>query len=369
MSDAEPGGPERVRWRWVIGCTAVGLALLTVALKGQTWWKWQGVAPGIVVNLGTAFLIAAVLFFMERRFTARVVQAGKRAVAEAAEQVEERLEQQTEALSARIDDLQEQVDRRMQDRAQEQDRKIANLREVASFDTVTEAMTEANRFRAIVWGGVTVPASSDPDGIAVTFRWGFDRNKMLTDGPRPRLDIIVTIEADFDLPGLRPYIATPWEPSETPAEVADRLIQALQLAGRWNGPGTLDWPLALRNLHRALELAVTSRRDGQAVGTWRLHGALYELIGEDWAITEAGVENRADSNVVLRESDFPATSHKPWGKPADEWPPEKPQWATAEEWDRVLRHGERKLPMDHGPVATSPIWTPWTQSIPSANGR
>ena len=369
MSDAEPDQPDQVRWGWVTGCTVVGLVLLAIALKGQAWWKWQGVAPGIVVNVGTAFLIAAILFFMERRFTARVVRAGRRALAEAAEQIEGRLEQQADALSARIDDLQDQIDRRMQDRAQEQDNKIASLREVASFDTVTEAMTEANRVGAIVWGGVTVPASSDPDGIALTFKWGFDRNKMLTSGPRPRLEIIVSIEADYDLSGLRPYIATEWEPSESPAEVADRLIQALQRAGRWHGPGTLDWPLALRNLHRALELAVTSRRDGDAVSSWRLHGALYELIGEDWAITEAGIENRALGQVVLPESDFPATQHKPWGKPADEWPPEQPEWSTSEEWGRVLRHGERRLPVDHGPLATSPIWTPWTQPIPNPNAN
>jgi hypothetical protein len=342
---------------------------MAISLKGQTWWKWQGVAPGILVNVGTDFLLAAVLFFLERRFTARVVQAGQRAVTEATEQVEARLNLQANALSARLDELQQQIDRRMQDRAQEQDRKIANLGEVASFDTVAEAMTEANRLRAIVWGGVTVPASSDPDGIALTFKWGFDRNKMLTSGPQPRLEIIVSIEADCDLPGPRPYIITQWEPGDSPAEVADRLIQALQNAGRWHGPGTLDWPLALRNLHRALELAVTSRREGEAIGSWRLHGALYELIGEGWAITEAGIENKALGKVVLPESDFPATRHKPWGKPADQWPPEQPESVTSEEWDRVLRHGERRLPVDHGPLATSPIWTPWTQRIPSANGH
>lgn len=369
MSDAEPRGPERVRWGWVIGCSVVGLLLLAIALKGQVWWKWQGVASSIVVNVGTAFLIAAILFFMERRFTAQVVRAGQRAVAEAAEQVETRLEQQADALSARIDDLQEQIDRRMQDRAREQDRKIVNLRDVASFDTVTEAMTEANRFGAIVWGGVTVPASSDPDGIALTFKWGFDRNKMLTSGPRPRLDIIVSIEADYALPAPRPYIATEWEPGEPPAEVADRLIQALQSQGRWYGPGTLDWPLALRNLHRALELAVTSRRGGETTGSWHLHGALFELIGEDWAITEAGIENRTRGQVVLSESDFPAAQYNPWRKPADKWPPELPEWAPSEEWERVLRHGERRLPVDHGPLATSPIWTPWTQPIRSTNGH
>jgi hypothetical protein len=47
----------------------MGAALLGVALGGQSWWQWQGVWPGIVVNVGTAFLLAAVLFLFERRFT------------------------------------------------------------------------------------------------------------------------------------------------------------------------------------------------------------------------------------------------------------------------------------------------------------
>jgi hypothetical protein len=367
MSDAKPSESEQVRWSWVAGCVVFGLVLMAISLKGQTWWKWQGVAPGIVVNVGTDFLLAAVLFFLERRFTARVVRAGQRAVAEAAEQVEARLEQQAEALSARIDDLQEQIDRRTQDRAEEQDRKINSLGEVASFATVTEAMTEANRLRAIVWGQVTVPASGDPDGLALTFKWGFDRGQMPLSGPRPRLEIIASIEEDYGRPGPRPYIATSWEADEAPAEVADRLIQTLQSAGRWHGPRTLDWPLALRNLHRALSLAVTSRRDGEAASSWRLYGALYELIGDDWAITEAGVENQALGQVVLAESDFPATQSKPWGKPADEWPPERPEWAPPEEWERVLRHGRRRLPVNRGSLATSPIWTPWTQPTPSTS--
>lgn len=364
MSDAEPSGPERVRWGWVISCTAVGLILLAVAFKGEIWWNWQGVVPGIMVNLGTAFLIAAILFFMERRFTSRVVQAGQRAVADAAEQIETRLEQQAEALSSRIDDLQEQIDQRMQGRAQEQDRKIDNLGEDASFATVTEAMTEANRLGAIVWGQVTVPASSDPDGIALTFKWGFDREEMLRSGPRPRLEILVRIEADYGLPGGRPYIATRWEPDEPPIEVADRLIQMLQNTGRWHGQNTMDWPLALRNLHRAIALAVPSRRDGVVSASWRLHGALFELIDEDWALTEAGVENRELRKVVLAESDFPATRTKPWGKPANEWPPEQPEWTTPEEWERVLRRGERIFPVHRGPLTMSPTWTPWTRPMP-----
>jgi hypothetical protein len=93
-------GAERVRWAWVIGCVVGGMVFIGVALRGQSLGTWQGVTPSIVVNLDTDFLLAGVLFLLERRFTSRVVLAGQRAVQEAAEQVEGRLKQRTDELSA-----------------------------------------------------------------------------------------------------------------------------------------------------------------------------------------------------------------------------------------------------------------------------
>jgi hypothetical protein len=302
----------------------MGAALLGVALGGQSWWQWQGVWPGIVVNVGTAFLLAAVLFLFERRFTRRVVRAGTQAIQQAAEQVEERLQRHTDQLTARIDELQQQVDQRMRDRAQEADRKIAALSDDISYATVTDALTEANQLRAIPWGQVTVQASSDPDGLALVFKWGeASDGQYQWHGIGPELELQARIEADFGLPGGRPHIATEWRPTDTPADVAERLIRQLQAAGRWQGPDTLDWALALRNLRRSLALTVASRRDGTAAGPWQLRGALYELVGEDWAITEAGIENRLKTRSSCRtKNSRPQTGdpgESPWtnGHPSD----------------------------------------------------
>lgn len=98
-------------------CAGVGVVLLWLAVQGQTWWRRSGVWPAIVVNVGMAFLLAAVLFLFERRFTRHVVLAGQQAVQRAAERVEERLQRRTDELTARIDDLQDQVTRRMHARA------------------------------------------------------------------------------------------------------------------------------------------------------------------------------------------------------------------------------------------------------------
>jgi hypothetical protein len=62
--------------------------------------------------------------------------------------------------------------------------------------------------------------------------------------------------------------------------LAEKLITQLQSASRWDGHGTLDWSLALRNLKRSLDTAISSRRRDQ--GVWHLRGPLIELVGDDW---------------------------------------------------------------------------------------
>lgn len=367
MSDDQKDEMERVQWAWVIGCVVVGLGFLGFALRRESLGIWKGVAPSIIVNLGTAFMLAGVLFWLERRFTSRVVRAGQRAVQETAEQVEGRLKQRTDELSARIADLQRQVEQRMQARAEEQDRRIVALGDDVSYDTVTTALTEANRLRAISGGQVTVQAAEDPDGVALIFKWGTHRSAVYNLGAllgrgdlteagtcgyepfglpslSPCLEIEARIEADFEFSGGRPLFEVEWRPEDPPAAVADRLNQQLQREGRWHNPSTLDWTLALRNLQHSLELAVTSRRDGDGAGPWRLHGALHELVGEDWAITEAGIEHRQHNGVILAESDFPQTRNRRSGKPVDTWSPACPSYANADEWERLLRRGKRLFP-------------------------
>jgi exonuclease VII large subunit len=109
---------------------------------------------------------------LERRFIGSVVRASERAVRQAAQQVEEHLQERTDVLAARIDDLQADLRQRIQRRAHEQDAKVAALEENVSYATVTEALTEANKLAAIDGGHVTVQASRDPNGLALTFRWG-----------------------------------------------------------------------------------------------------------------------------------------------------------------------------------------------------
>jgi len=352
VSSNQEAGAQRVRWGRVAGCFAGGAALTGLALWLEDRWSWQGVFPSLLVNVGTAFGLAGALFLLERTFTRTVIRVSERAIRQAAQQVEEHFQERTDQLTARIDDLQAQVDRRMQRRAHEQDAKITALDDNVSHATVTEALAEANRLAAIDNGKVTVQASTDPDGLGLIFEWGADYQEFHAYGgelihprpPNPYLHVKARIESDLDQHGKRPIIEVEWQPDDAAADVAEKLITELQTASRWQGHGTLDWSLALRNLKRSLDTAISSRRRDE--GAWHLRGPLIELVGDDWAITTAGLESRRHG-YVLAAAEFPTAIDERRNQLAvHDWsPPDPPAWADPGEWSRVIRRCRREFGM------------------------
>ncbi len=359
---------ERVRWPVVLGCSLAGVLLNGIALWTESRWKWQGVSPSILVNVGTALLLAGLLFFLEKGFTRRVISANRASIEAAAQQVEQRLEARTQALSTRIDDLQAQVAGRMQQRAQQGDAKVAALADDINYDSITAALTEANDLGAIHWGRIAVRASTDLDGVVLIFKWGLD---LRAPARGPVLEIEARIEADLKRHGGRRIIAVEWGRGEPYVDVFDRLNRELQSLGRWHGPDTVNWSLAMENFRRSLDLAITSRRDGSAAGPWRLNGALYELVGDDWAVTEAGIESRAANGVVLAEAEFPEDDFRNPYEPEKPWNPPAPEGVPAEQWDRLLRLGRRVHPQPPAIMLTAPTWVPWTSDLADrlATGR
>ncbi|WP_336159974.1 hypothetical protein [Amycolatopsis sp. VC5-11] len=334
---------RRMAFGWMAFCTLLGLAVLAVAVGGQEWWQWQGIWPSILTNAGTAFLLAALLFVLERRFTGRVIQANRRAVREAAAEVEENLQHRTDDLAARIDDLQAQVDQRLNAEAESQDTVVAGL-ETPTYDTVREALTEANHLNALSGGTVTVQASPDPAGIRFAFCYG----TYVEAGPAAlpaglRLEIEARVPRDPVNTGPgRLIIAEEWRPEDTFTDVASRMTAQLRRNGHWAGPETVDWSLTMRNLRRSLDLAIAARR-GDPV-PWRLHGPLFQLVGTRWAITEAGIEDERTNDVVLAPSDFPK---KPFGPRSvtTSWHPNPPADADLVEWRSVVMLGQERFPL------------------------
>ncbi|WP_328613253.1 hypothetical protein OHS18_30885 [Amycolatopsis sp. NBC_00355] len=360
MSD-EGQERQRIGLVWMVFCTLLGLSVLYVAVKGQEWWQWQGIWPSILTNAGTALLLAALLFILERRFTGRVIRANRRAVREAAAEVEENLQHRTEELAARIDELQTQVDQRMRAQAESQDAVVADL-DAPSYKSVAAALVEANKLEAISNGHVTVQATSDPEGIGFTFKFGTYPD-VGANGFRPglRLEITAVLRHDVLKRGIGvPIIEEEWRPEDQFADVASRMNAQLQRAGYWTGPDTVDWSMVMRNLQRSLELSIASRR-GDTL-PWRLHGPLIQLIGSDWAITEAGIEARHNSSVIVDEAEFP---EKPFGVRRDpdaaKWNPDYPDGPAPPEWPTLVRLGRGCFPRGRlGVYLGMPHWLPFT---------
>jgi serine/threonine protein kinase len=253
------------------------------------------------------------------------------------------------------DEVQTKLDELDAAEAQDEDRIIAALGEEISFMTVAGVMTVANTLRALAEGEVTIRARLEPR-IDIAFSWHDHTGDGRFSEPGGTL-LTVRAHVDADLGGGTPVIQTTWNPADTPEAVIGRINSQLIERDRWNGSKTIDWGQVFRDLRTAIQLAVAyKRRDPDA--PWRLHGAMYEIHGTDWAITEAGVEYRPTGTVVLAEHEFPENRARMTSTDLNDWSPAPPEGADATEWQHVLWRGLWHLPIQHGPVVSQPTWWP-----------
>src|SRR6266536_1410276 len=281
----------------------------------------------------------------------RVVQENKRMV----QQETAGLREQVDSLATRIDQLQRLVDEQDAENVQDQDRIIEALSDKASFMNVASAMTVANVVGALPEGEVTLHASTEPR-IDLTFSWQHHIGDARFSEPSGTfLHVKAQVDADPGGGGT-PVIQTIWKSAEKTETMIGRINDQLRDRDRWDGPKTIDWEQVFRDLHRAIVLSVAYKRRDPTV-PWQLHGGLYELHGEDWAITEAGIEYRPGSQVVLAESECPeATERSSMTTPSDlnGWAPAPPEGADPAEWQHVLWRGLWHFPVRRGPALAQP---------------
>jgi hypothetical protein len=347
--DANDQETRRISWSSVLVWTGIGVALLCVAGILEGLWNWSGVSIDILVHVGATLLLAPLLPFLERSLTRRVVQANARIV----RQETAGLREQVDSLATRIDQLQGNVEQQGAEDAEDQDRIIGGLSNEASFMNVASAMAVANELGALPNGEVTVGASAEPR-IDLTFSWQYHVGDGRFSEPSGNF-LGVEAHVYADPGGMTPVIQTIWRSGEKPETVIARINDQLRQRDRWNGPSTIDWTQVFRDLHRGIVLAVAyKRRD--ATSPWQLHGGLYELHGQDWAITEAAIEYRVDSRVVLAEDRFPEGDERRDVSPSNlgDWAPAPPDGADPAEWKHVLWRGLFHLPVNRGPVLRQP---------------
>jgi hypothetical protein len=255
----------------------------------------------------------------------------------------------------RADGLQKKLDELDEAQARNENRILATLGDEISFVSVASAMAVANTLRSLAEGEATIRASLEPR-IDITFSWREHARDGRFSEPGGTI-LTVTAHVDADPGGGTPVIQATWMPADTPETVMSRINNQLIQQDRWNGPKTINWGQVFRDLRTAIQLSVSYKRREQNV-PWRLHGALYEMHGNDWAITEAGVEYRPTGTVVLSEHEFPEDRVNMMSTSLDGWSPALPQGANAAEWQHVLWRGLWHLPVRRGPMASRPSWWP-----------
>ena len=349
MATEDEYEPRRISWGWVLAWTGLGVVLLCAAGILQGVWQWTGVSIDILIHVGGTLLLAPLLPFLERSLTRRVVQANARMV----QQETASLRQQVDSLATRIDQLQAIVEEQDAENIQDQDRAIDALRSEASFTNVASALAVANELGALPKGEITVGASAEP-WIDLTFSWQYHIGDGRFSEPSGNF-LGVTAQVDADPGGITPVIQTIWKLGEKPETVIGRINHQLRQRDRWNGPSTIDWAQVFRDLHRGIVLAVAYKRRDSTV-EWQLHGGLFELHGQDWAITEAGIEYRPGSQIALAGDRFPEGDARRGISPSNlgAWAPPPPTGADPAEWQHVLWRGLFHLPVYRGPVLRQP---------------
>lgn len=300
-------------------------------------------------------LLAAVLFLAEPRFTRRVVEAAGQGVSD---QVRAAVEESTGDLAHRLDDLESILMKRKKDEASLQEAVVDAVEDDVSHRTISQALAEANRVGA-VGGGIVVRAAPTLQGPFVKFQY-----VQYNDGRWPgrregevALEVSVPVEKRPGDIGT-PVIVCDWNADKSAEDVDAELRQKLKAAGYWEFSNALNFALALKEFTRGLKLALASSRSDSTGGT--LKGALYQLVNEEWAITEAGIECPMQ-NYLFPESDFPEKDPHALG-PDNRPPflPAAPSFVDGDTWSYLIEKGKAYFPTPRGRGFYTPTFSPYS---------
>ncbi len=275
-----------------------------------TWWSadpaygaWQIVLLTTLTNVGTALLLAVVIFVLQRHFTrdvrGTIVEAAKDEVTTQTRGLRE----ETAQLRTRLEDLTRQVGQEMEQRDQEAHDVVTRARDDVTFDTVAELFEVAAEVGALWFGSVVVPGGEDLDEPRVRIMWAdlsnvwrggnvFDNYDDMTS---PAIQI--ELQRPADVRGGWSPAETLWFPWQRPADAWSALAEAMVADGHGPLARQLDPTLAMNHLIDALEAAINGRR--HTPGSW-MRGALEEWVTSDWAVSDYGLESRDHGSIPSR---------------------------------------------------------------------
>jgi hypothetical protein len=288
-----------------------------------------------------------------------------RATQRVTEEVSQRVEARTAEVERRLEDLADEMARR-RSAVGEQHRATVDALEDVSWESVASALAAANRINALSSGRVVAAAADDPAGIKVIFSWG---SRQLDpgwgdEGIWSEPELLLELEPpDGSFPnGGRMVVEELWSHGEDPVNVGGRLEEALVRAGWWDGAESFDWPEAIRNFRRTIDIAVGSRR--KLSGAWQVDGPVVEVVGDDWVITTTGVY-APSRDFSLAASEFPtepplrrvvASTDRP------KFQPDAPSWADRAEFEHVIRVALEEFHLRGSPMAALVGHSSWRPS-------
>lgn len=320
MASVSTGPPPAWRaYAWMAGCWVAGVAMVLASAAAEHYWAWEGVTIGIAGNVGTGLALAGVLFLLERRFDGAVRRVGGEIKAATAA-----LEARQGDLAESLDSLRAATEARIEDRRSTVRRAVRALGAQVSARTVTDAMASATDLGAI--DGILTVRGGELQAARVSFSWGHrpDQPDCLEVGLHLR-------SRDPRMPVVVEWVV--WE-DQSPAEVGRRLYDiALRTK---QGPVDFDWQMAVSELRGGLALA-GAFVDGPS------SGAVVEVGPGRWFITTSGVEHLDHGHVIDRRQ-VPAGYLRQGTSASPAWPPTRPAWADATEWNAVLAAANEHLP-------------------------
>lgn len=331
---SENGDATSLNWRWLIGCWVGGGLLILLAFVFQTVWNWDGAIIELLIEAGVALAFVGLAFLFERRFARGIARA-------AAGAAEERFAQRTSQLETRVDELTAAVQQRNQEDAQNQN-SLVNALDHPSYENIMRVLEEADKLQAVagsfVGPEVTVAASSDRDLLSLRFF----RYRIVSGNPS-RFTLEVTARPHAHA-GSRPPSPAQlrWNASESAEEFGHSLSQYLLTKRLLDNASDLDWSLAIANLKKSLDVAFRSRR--REPEAWLLDGRLHELLGDDWAVTTAGLEHRPEPTFIIPAAEL--LRHPPSGR--DRSPEEItqslrakcPDWCSIDDWEWLISRAQ-----------------------------
>lgn len=306
MPEHDADKKVRVRWSVVALVTTIGLVVTCAPFvlawqHGKDFGEWQSLLSSTMTNIGTAILLVAAFWFVERGFTARIkseVEETTRATV--IEETRELTATQLD-LSQRLDEIQERLSARVTKEREAQDDILRRLGTRVSFDSVHSALGLADSLGALWHDELTVPVGSgDSDLPRFTFRLSWFTTvppHRLRDDDRPTA--MIEVEHVPPKPGAARSLVVHWESGTAPDVFLAELRRTMIAAGFAAQAASVDASLFV-NLHAALDEAIGSRRHD--ADSW-LKGTLTEWVNRDWAVTSYGLEHRGSHS--MRSADFP----------------------------------------------------------------